>query len=169
MMLTESGLQKITSKLFYVGVLVFLYPLLTNTWMVTGDGPCHLYNAKVLKDIILNMDRAFYLDFYMVNYQLTPNLWDHILLGFFQIFFSPSISEKLFFGTYIFTFSFGARYLCKNISPNSDWAVLSVLLFTFHHLMMKGFLNYTFSFAASSEVISVSYISGTFFLTVVPV
>jgi hypothetical protein len=149
MILSESGLQKITSKLFYVGVLVFLYPLLTNTWMVTGDGPCHLYNAKVLKDIIFNIDKAFYLDFYMVNYQLTPNLWDHILLGFFQIFFSPSISEKLFFGTYILAFSFGARYLCRSISPNSDWAVLSVLLFTFHHLMMKGFLNYTFSFAAS--------------------
>jgi len=153
MILSETGLQKITSKLFYVAVLVFLFPLLTNTWMVTGDGPCHLYNAKVLKDIVLNIDKAFYLDFYMVNFSLTPNLWDHILMGFFQIFFSPSISEKLFFGTYILTFSFGARYLCNSISPNSDWAVLPVFLFIFHHLMMKGFLNYTFSFAASFWVI----------------
>jgi hypothetical protein len=69
------------------------------------------------------------------------------------MFFSPSISEKLFFGSYILTFSFGARYLCNSISPKSDWAVLSVLLFTFHHLMMMGFLNYTFSFAASFWVI----------------
>ena len=86
MIISEIGLQKITSKLFYVGVLVFLYPLLTNTWMVTGDGPCHLYNAKVLKDIILNINKAFYLDFYMVNYKLTPTLWDHVLLGFFQYY-----------------------------------------------------------------------------------
>lgn len=153
MNLSENGLQKVTSKLFYVAVLVFLFPLLTNTWMVTGDGPCHLYNAKVLKDIIFNIDKSFYLDFYMVNFKLTPNLWDHILMGFFQVFFSASISEKLFFGTYILTFSFGARYLCNSIAPKSDWAVLPVLLFIFHHLMMKGFLNYTFSFAASFWVI----------------
>ncbi len=145
--------QKISKVLFVLSLGLLLYPILTNHWLVTGDGPCHMYNAKVLKDLFFGQHADFYLDFYKVNTSLNPNLWDHFLFAVLQTLLSPSLAEKVFFILYIFTFAFGAKYLCNTIQSGSNWAVIPVLLFAYHHLMIKGFLNYSWSLAASFWVI----------------
>jgi hypothetical protein len=153
MQLTENQLQKYSKIIFSFCILLLMFPILSNTWMVTGDGPCHLYNAKILKDLFWGQNLDFYQSFYTLDLSLTPNLWDHLLFAAFQTILSPSMSEKLFFILYILTFAFGARYICEKMQPNSIWAAVTVLLFTFHHLLMKGFLNYSWSLAGAFWVI----------------
>ncbi|MBC7884533.1 MAG: hypothetical protein H7X99_03615, partial [Saprospiraceae bacterium] len=138
---------------FYGLVIVLLYPILINKWFVSGDGPCHLYNAKVLKDMILGQESPFYETFYRFNFTLAPNLFDHIVLGILQMIFSPSLSERLFLSMYILMFCFGVRFLMNEIQPKSTWAAIPVLIFVYHHLLLKGFFNFSFSIAASFWVI----------------
>ena len=153
MQISENELQKYSNIIFGLCVLLLLFPILTNHWLVTGDGPCHLYNAKILRDLFLGQNVDFFMSFYKLDLSLTPNLWDHVMLAAFQLVLSPSLSEKLFFTLYVLTFAFGARYLCEKIKPNSTWAAVAVTLFTFHHLLFKGFLNYSWSLAGAFWVI----------------
>lgn len=139
--------------LFLAIFFLMIYPLIVNPWLVTGDGPCHMYNAKVFFNILFDIDSRFYLDYYKLNLTLAPNLFDHIILGFLQMIFSPSFSEKLFFFLYFFMFCFGGRYLISKINSDNKWISILIMMFAYHHLLMKGFFNFSFSIAFSFWVI----------------
>ena len=151
--MTDNLFQKTINVMFAVCVGLLLYPILVNKWVVTGDGPCHLYNAKILSDLFLGRHSDFYLEYYKLDIGLNPNLWDHVILACLQVMFSASISEKIFFALYTLTFAFGARYLCNSIQTKSTWAAIPVLLFAFHHLLFKGFYNFSWSIAGAFWVI----------------
>ena len=53
--------------LFYGIILLALSIIVIPKFYITGDGPSHTYNAKVLFDYVFNQDRNFYKDFYTIN------------------------------------------------------------------------------------------------------
>ncbi len=72
--------------LFYLLLAANLIPLWSVHYFVTGDGPCHLYNAKVLLDFYHGGElKDFYNPWMFVNTHFEPNWFGHafmeLLLG----------------------------------------------------------------------------------------
>lgn len=129
-------------------VLLALSIVIIPKYYITGDGPSHTYNAKVLFDLINQQHRDFYDLFYKINRQLIdPNWTSHLMIGFFSRFLPHWLADKLFQIIYILTFCFGFRYLVRSI--NKENAFFSALFFPFLFTIafQQGFYNYVLGIA----------------------
>ncbi len=129
-------------------MLLALSIIVIPKFYITGDGPSHTYNAKVLFDLINQQHRDFYDYFLKINRQLIdPNWTSHLLIGFFSRFLPYWLADKLFQIIYLLTFCFGFRYLI--ISIKKDNAFLSFLFFPFLFTIafQQGFYNYVLGIA----------------------
>jgi hypothetical protein len=134
-------------KLLLVILVVFsLIPVWSNKYFITGDGPCHLYNSKVLLDFITSHNLDFYDDYYVLNKNLDPNWFSHITLALLLSFLPDFLAEKIFVSAYIILFAVGLRWLLKTINKENAFLVLLGFSFVFHHTFQMGFFNYSFSF-----------------------
>lgn len=68
--------------LFISLIIIFLTPIWGNKYFLTQDGPSHLYNSKILLDFVTSNNLEFYKEYYIVNKQLFPNWFSHIILAF---------------------------------------------------------------------------------------
>jgi hypothetical protein len=132
--------------IFAIALLLALLPIWTaGTYFVTGDGPCHTYNAAVLLDWLKGKNTDFYGQFYTLNPHFDPNWWTHVCLVLLQMVFSPAFAEKLFLTLYVVAFGFGLRFLIQKINPKNVFLSSIGLLFCWHHLLQMGFFNYSWS------------------------
>ncbi len=138
--------RQVERLLFAALVLAFLAPIWANEYFLTGDGPCHLYNAKVLLDFFTSHNVDFYSDYYLLNQNTEPNWFSHIALAFLLNFFPGQVAEKVFLTVYVLSFAFILRALIKSIDPENTFLVLVGLPFMMHHTFQMGFYNYSFGF-----------------------
>lgn len=138
---------RLEKYLFYFAVLLALSIIIIPKYYITGDGASHVYNAKVLFDMVSGQSQEFYEQFYKVNRHIDPNWSSHIIIGFFTRMFPPWLADKLFQILYVLTFCFGFRYLIRSIKKEN--AFLSFLFFPFLFTLpfQQGFYNYCFSLA----------------------
>ncbi len=122
-----------------------LWPVWMNDFFLTNDGPCHLYNARILRDMLLGRDVSFYAEWYSLNPNIEPNWLNHFLLVVFQLVVSPIVAEKLFLTLYVLGFAFAFRYLARSIFPDNGAFVLLAMPFLFHKVFMYGFFNFSAS------------------------
>jgi hypothetical protein len=134
--------------LFIVGILICLLQVWLPEFFLTGDGPCHLYNAKVLHDKWLNQNTLFYDQYYRYNTNINPNWTTSILLALLLFITNAATAEKILLTLYIILFISGFYKLLKAIKPEtaSYWP-LAVFILVFQHLLIKGFYNFSFSVA----------------------
>ncbi|MBK8922713.1 MAG: hypothetical protein IPM81_14605 [Saprospirales bacterium] len=133
---------------FYVLLLLALAPVwLSGRFFVTGDGPCHVYNARLLLDFLLGRHQDFYAPFYQLNLHAEPNWLSHLSLAALQLVCSPELAEKIFLSAYVLLFGFGWRYLLGRINPGSLFLSTVGLLFVWHHLLLSGFYNFAMGVA----------------------
>lgn len=133
--------------LFYLMLLAAILPVWSGRFFVTGDGPCHVYNARILLDYVQGRHFGFYDPFYSLNTNFEPNWFGHLWLAFFQLFFAPETAEKVFLSAYVAMFGLGLRYLIRQINPESGFLSVFGLLFAWHFLLQSGFYNYACSIA----------------------
>lgn len=129
--------------LFYFLVILSLSIILVPKYYITGDGGSHVYNAKVLFDYVLNHDRAFYKDYYVINRSIDPNWMSHLMIGFFLQFLPAWLADKLFQVIYVLTFAFGFRYLIRSIEKNNSFLSFLFFPFLFTLPFQQGFYNYS--------------------------
>lgn len=127
--------------------LLALLPIWSVTFFVTGDGPCHLYNSKILLDWYQGEAIDFYKPFYFLNPGLDPNWLTNLLQVPLLMIFPAAIAEKIFFSLYILLFAGGFRFLCKQINPDAVFLGCLGILFAWSHIVMKGFCNNSLSLA----------------------
>lgn len=138
---------KLLYALMIAGVAMCLAQIWWPHYYLTGDGPCHLYNAKVLNDIWNGTDVGFYNRFYDVAYDPNPNWLSNVLLGIPLYFTSGPVAEKLFLTLYAGLVIGGFYLLIKKISGSSSYWITIIFLFVFHHTLAKGFYNFSLSTA----------------------
>ncbi len=129
------------------GVAMCLAQIWWPEYYLTGDGPCHLYNARVLHDMWNGVNTQFYSRFYDINYNPNPNWLSNVLLGIPLYFASGPVAEKMFLTLYAGLVTGGFYLLLKKISGSSSYWITIVFLFVFHHTLAKGFYNFSLSTA----------------------
>jgi hypothetical protein len=133
---------------FFAMLVLCLVPIwLSGRFFLTGDGPCHVYNARILLDLIRGHNADFYQAFYTLNVHFDSNWSSHILLALLQSFSTPEVAEKLFLSGYVLLFAYGLRRLLRTINPTSAFVSTFGLLFVWHHLLQAGFYNFALSIA----------------------
>jgi len=133
------------SFLWFGLIALLLYPIWVNKYFLTLDGPCHLYNASVLRDLWSNINTPFFLRFYDINHQIDPNWFSHIILAFLMMFLSPQLSEKIFLSSYVISFLLFFRWLILYINKENKFLAYIPFLFVYNHVFQMGFYNFSFS------------------------
>jgi hypothetical protein len=91
---------KLLYTLMIAGIAMCLAQIWWPHYYLTGDGACHLYNARVLHDMWNGIDTTFYSRFYDIGYNPNPNWLSNILLGIPMYFAKGPVAEKLFLTLY---------------------------------------------------------------------
>jgi len=83
---------------FYLLLAANLLPFWAFHYFLTCDGPCHLYNSKVLLDFWRGGDvKAFYDQWLYLNARFEPNWFGHAFMMLLQGLHVPGyLAEKLF-------------------------------------------------------------------------
>jgi hypothetical protein len=129
--------------LFWLALAIMLLPLWLNTYFVTGDGPCHLYNAKVLLDYTQPELRAFYDQYYYLNTHTNPNWLGHLVLAALLAVLPAFLAEKIFLTAYVIGYAFGVRWLVRSIKPDNAFLIFLGIPFAYAFPLQMGFFNYS--------------------------
>lgn len=133
-------------KLFFYFFLLLNIALLFNSTVYPSvDGPAHLHNSYLLKQVVGGSD--FLNNYFTVNSIFIPNWISHAFMSISMVFVSPFLAEKLFFIFYIVATSFSFRYLIKNIAPENVFGANLIFPFLYTFLLLMGFYNFSISIA----------------------
>ncbi len=141
-------MPKTRAENVFTAVLIFinLLPILCFKYFLTGDGPCHMYNAAITWDFLTGNASAFYKDFFLLNKNLNPNWFSHFTLGFLLQIFNAVAAEKIFLSAYIILFILGFRKLILAINKQSLYLLPLASILIYHHVFQMGFYNFSYSF-----------------------
>jgi hypothetical protein len=155
---TGSLERKIYHYLFLFLVLLALIPLWWYPGFITADGPCHVYNAAVLKDFVTG-DAAFYKEFYTVNTQLEPNWLSHIVLAGLMFIFNPILADKILITICVLNLAFGFRYFVTSLRGDNHYLAICVFPFLWQFAMFMGFYNYMLSIGSMFWITGYWYVN----------
>ena len=123
--------------LFVAVAALHLLPVLRVELIPTIDGPSHVYNATVLRELAKGTPE--FARVFAVNTRLNPNWLGHLVL--------MVTSEKVLFGAIVLLFLSGCWRL------GGAWAFLAMPL-SYHLLLQMGFYNYSLGVALSLHAIA---------------
>jgi len=107
--------------LFVLGQVAFVWWL---TWFPTQDGPCHIYNLAILKD--LRNGGHVWGAWYEQHLTPTPNWGFHLIAYPLLSIVSPLTAEKIFISIYIILFSAAVPLSLKLLKlPLFPWSFLA--------------------------------------------
>ncbi len=141
------NVQKTTRFLILAGYAFCLLQIWLPHYYLTGDGPCHLYNAQILHDLWAGKNTAFYGRFFEVVGKPNPNWMTHVLLASLLFVFKGVVAEKILLSGYVLLFVSGFSKLLKKLDSSTNFWPLVVFVFVYHYVLAKGFYNFSFSMA----------------------
>ncbi|UKN01059.1 hypothetical protein K6119_15115 [Paracrocinitomix mangrovi] len=145
--MNETSYQKWLKVLFYLTLIGLVIPIWQSKFFVTNDGPCHLYNSAVLKDLFLGNHTEFYANYYTLNPELEPNWFTHAAYTFLQLIFPPFLAEKILMSAYLFGFVFSLKQLLHTIGKDKAyWLLMLGMPLLYQKIFLMGFFNCAFSY-----------------------
>ena len=142
------------SYVFGVFVLISLYHIWSTHYVVSLDGPQHLYNAHVLVELIKGNE--LFKEYFRVNDVIVGYWMGHFLLGFFKLFFPAWLAEKFFLTTYVIAVILSFRYLVRSMNPGKNNLIIYLVFpFIFHSYLLQGY--YSFSLAAIFYFLAIGF------------
>jgi hypothetical protein len=139
--------RKTTDVFFLLALAVSFTPIIFLDFIVTSDGPCHLYNSSILKGWLFQDQAAFYSPFLQLNQYFDPNWLTNIIQVPLLSICTGPVAERIFFALYLLTFSFGLRKLILTIHPGSGFLSVLGIAFAWNAVLIKGFTNNAWSIA----------------------
>ncbi len=127
--------------LFYLIVFLHLTPLFFGSAFPSFDGAAHIHNTNAFNQLIFG-DNAHLKEFFKFNDLIVPNWTATALMGFFDIFFSTLVAEKVIIALYIILLPLTFRSLVKALRAENLY--LTYLIFPFIHsqFLFMGFHNF---------------------------
>jgi hypothetical protein len=131
--MTQATLRRIYCTL----AALWLLPVWVVRYLPLQDGPSHLYNSWLLRELILGANGAI-AHWFRIDWQPHPNWIGSVALAALMSVVPPLLAEKLFVSAIILTFLAGAWM----ITEEKAWAFLA-LPFTFNYMLQSGFYNFS--------------------------
>jgi hypothetical protein len=132
---------------FFALALLYVIPFWVVRHVPTVDGPCHTYNAWILRQHA-NVERyPLFQQYYEINPSPYPNWISHGTMALLMFAVPPVAAEKLLVSGYVLTFLAGAWYLAGSVRPGERWLAFLAFPFAYHQLFQYGFYNFSISVA----------------------
>ena len=131
--------------LFLTLALLYVIPFWIVHYLPTVDGPCHTYNAWILRQY----DHVpLFRQYYQINAEPYPNWIGHGIMALLMFAAPPLVAEKLLASGYALTLLAGVWYLAGAVRPGgSRWLAFLAFPFVFNFLFQFGFYNFSLSLA----------------------
>ena len=126
--------------LFWLIVLVHLWPLLSSQVMLTADGPAHLYNARLLITFLTQESPLEV--YYELNSFILPNWLSHSLLAGLMNFIPALMADKILLGAYLVLFPLAFRFCALSFTIKNRALLYFIFPFTYSFLFFFGFYNF---------------------------
>lgn len=147
--------RRLEPALFALFVLLYLLPLWAVERVPTNDGPSHLYNAWLLRELAWGDPRPALDAAFDVRAEPIPNWLGHAALALLMGIVSPAAAEKLLLSACIVLFLLSLRYLAGSVEPEARrWAWLGFPL-AYNFLFQAGFTNYCFGLGLAMLAVGV--------------
>lgn len=130
---------------FVALALLYVAPVWSTHYVPTGDGPCHLYNAWILKDLLTGDAPPQIARAYEVDWRPHPNWSGHLILAALMIVFPPLVAEKLFVSLIVLTLLGGAWMLATANGREGEPYAFLAFPFVWTQPFVAGFYNYVLS------------------------
>ena len=131
--------------LFYAILVLNCLPVLVNKFFLTLDGPSHLYNASIIRELVVGNSQLLRA-FYEFNPVLTPNWTSHFLLAILGFIFSGWFAEKIFILANLILLPLAFRYAVLSVSPGNKTLSFLIFPFCYTFLFQCGFFNFHLAF-----------------------
>lgn len=129
--------------IFFIFACINASILFVNPHFVSLDGPSHLYNTTLIKEL-LNPNSQLH-TYYQLNHELLPNWFGHFIILSFKLIFNAGNADKLFLVLYVVLFPFSFRYLITQISKKNTLVSFLIFPFVYTFPFILGFYNFCFS------------------------
>lgn len=136
--------KNLPNLFFWILIIVNSYPIVFNQYFLTLDGPAHLYNAKLVLQVLFEKNELLNY-FYDFNTYPEPNLTGHVLMELLLTVFPPWLSEKTIQLIYIFGFPLSFYYLLKGLNKDLGFKYIYFFPFIYAFTFVIGFYNYCLS------------------------
>jgi hypothetical protein len=133
--------------LFFALALLYVLPFWAVHYLPTTDGPCHTYNAWILRQHGNTEQYPLFQQYYEINWRPYPNWISHGTMALLMFVVPPLIAEKVLVSGYVLLFLGGAWYLAGAVRPGERWLAFLAFPFAYHQLFQFGFYNFSISLA----------------------
>jgi len=139
---------------FGLFLLISLYHIWSTRYVMSLDGPQHLYNAQVLVELIKGNE--LFQEYFRVNSVIVGYWMGHFLLGFFKLVLPGWLAEKFFLTTYVIAMVYSFRYLIRSMKTGKhNLLIYLVFPFIFHSYFLLGY--YSFSLGAIFYFLAIGF------------
>ncbi len=131
--------------IFALFVVLTAIPVLSSKFFPTVDGPAHLHNGNLLRQLWF-CNQPFARDFFDVNTHLNSNFIDHVWFALAGTFLPSYLVEKSILLFYIVALPYSFRFLAKRlVSDQQSARIASYLIFSFVYsfTFQIGFFNFS--------------------------
>src|SRR5437588_6836542 len=84
------------ATLYIALALLYLIPIWSVDHLPTADGPCHLYNSWILRELIAG-NAGPISRYYAIDWRPHPNWIGHAAMALLMCVVPPIVAEKIFF------------------------------------------------------------------------
>lgn len=147
--------DRIEPFLFLIITLLNLLPVILVKYFTTVDGPAHLYNARLMADL-MSYPSGVLTKYFVIANLLPTNLTDHYFFLLTGYFLPGFLSEKLLLLFYLAGLPYAFRYFIRSIKPDGMYLTYFIFPFTYSFMLFYGFFN--FHLALVFFLISVTYL-----------
>jgi hypothetical protein len=134
-------LEKSEPYYFWFLLALHLVPVFSVRFFPTVDGPAHLYNSRLIVDLLHDPGSPLS-SFFSFNTTINPNWSGHFLQSAFLVFLPAFAAEKLVLLIYLIGFPAGFRFLFKTLGIKNKLIVYMIFPFTYSFLFYYGFYNF---------------------------
>jgi len=124
---------------FLALALLYLIPIWSVDHLPTSDGPAHLYNSWVLRELITG-DTGAVSRFYAIDWKPHPNWIGHAALALLMCIVPPVIAEKILFSAIVLLFLWSIWMY----SSGPPYAFIA-FPFAYHQFLQLGYYNFSIS------------------------
>jgi hypothetical protein len=153
------SISKLEPFLFALCILLTAWPILVTKYYTTLDGPSHLYNANLVKELISGQKDNIS-DLYRFNPVLVPNWTGHFIMAFFDLFFPAFLSQKLMMLIYFILTPLLFRKCLLFFEPKNRFGFYFIFPLLHNNLFYFGFFNLCLGITAMLATFSYFLYSG---------
>ncbi|HVR99856.1 MAG TPA: hypothetical protein VMW27_24745 [Thermoanaerobaculia bacterium] len=130
----------------FVGLaLLYLLPIWVVRFVPTTDGPCHLYNSWILRQLLTGEAPPVIEQHYEVNPRPFPNWSGQAMMALLLGAVPPAAAEKIVASSCVLLFLLGLRYLAGSVDPARGWFAFLGFPLAYNWTFQMGFYNFALS------------------------